>query len=222
MSKIDVPTLPEQEIEFTRLFRGLNGEELKAMILKRLENSMAHNHRLKSHITHKVVAWSLKLDIVSQPSENSVIHIDSRGGCIVIDEEGKCKEIEDSLPWPGAVYMPLELRSEVVDTPDDVREELGIEVPVARKKKGLPIDEGKHVKINMDAYTGKPPEAPERAVEKPTRPPVDKASRTPVASVQDMVESQLDQIENNREHVGIDKPKQVKLDKIADILGGGN
>lgn len=220
MGKIDVPTLPDNEIEFTRLYHGLNGEELRAMILKRLGDIMAHNPKLRVHIAHKVVAWSLKLDIVSQPTEQSLTHIDSRGGCIVIDEDGKCQELEEGLPWPGAVYVPLELRSEVVDSPDDVREELGIEVPVARKKKDLPVDEGKHVKIEMEQYTGKAPEAPERAEEKPTKRPEETGSKQSIPSIQEAIEAQLDSIEGAREKAGLKGNKQ-KLDKIADILGGG-
>ena len=142
--QIDIPTMPENEAEFTRLFNGLDGGELRAMILAKLKTSLDKDTRFSANITHKVVSWVIKLDVVSQPREEDLTHFEQRNAIAEVDPDTGAWNFvrEGQNQWPACMYIPIEIASGVQDTPDAIRQELGEPERIARQRKGFPIDEG--------------------------------------------------------------------------------
>lgn len=105
--------------------------------------------RLGEHISHGAVSWKLRLDIVTQPAYNDHIDLELRGGYIEVDEAGNWqgKKPEDTQ-WPKCIFIPIELKSGLVERPDEIRREIGVEPPVVSKRKGFPRDEGPMVEID--------------------------------------------------------------------------
>lgn len=150
--EINIPTMPDEAVSFTRLFNGLNGEELQAHILTRLKNVLENDTRLGSHISHGIVSWRLKLDIVTQPAEEDHKSIDLRGGYVVVDKEtGEWKALESGVEpeWPKCIFIPVEVSSGLITRPDKIREEIGADIPVVKKRKDMPRDEGAYRKVDV-------------------------------------------------------------------------
>jgi hypothetical protein len=148
--EIKVPTLPEEAVQFTRLFNGLTGEELRAHILRQLKTRLDKDGRLGAHIAHGIVSWRWKLDILTQPAANDHLEFEMKGGIIQVDEEtGEWQGVKpEDAKWPISIFIPMEMESGILDSPDKVRKEIGVDAPVVQKRKGMPMDEGISVEID--------------------------------------------------------------------------
>jgi hypothetical protein len=135
-----VPSLPEQDVVFTKLHNALNGSELRQAIITKVTEALARDQRFSTNLTFPNVAWAWKLDLLVHPSENPNIHVDGMDGYAQEDDEGFLVEREGE-GWPRAIYVNVNAGS-MPQHPDDVRAETGQSVPRAvRGQDGFPITE---------------------------------------------------------------------------------
>ena len=137
---MDIHTLPEDADKFKHLFNALNGNELIRVIANQIFDALRRDRRLAQNLTFPVVAWNWRIDIVAQPSEDPLIHLDGAEGLMTINPEDN--SIVKGEEWPRALLISTGGAQSMSSNADSIRRESGQPVPSAQRRgKGQPVSE---------------------------------------------------------------------------------
>lgn len=112
-----------------RLYHSLDGGEIIKMLTGQISAMLRRDRRLATNITFPRAMWYIKIDLFVQGREDPHVLFDLAGGHVELDEQ--------SVEYPEdpnkEVKITVSGGQSYVDTPDDIREDHGIDPPVARR-----------------------------------------------------------------------------------------
>lgn len=129
---MDIHTLPENDDKFKRLYNALDGKELVTVIANQLFEALSRDRRLAQNLCFPVVAWNWRVDIVAQPSEDPLIHIEGSEGLVTVNSEDN--EIVKGTEWPRALLISAGGAQSFSSNADAIRRDSGQPVPSAQRR----------------------------------------------------------------------------------------